>query len=351
MRTRWLSILGAAVAVLLPVAASAGVDAPHDGSGTDGDCNNCHNLVGGTTSYTSLCQSCHATQAGHGFPWADADQAAPGVGGNQHSWTGASVNPTYGASTPTSAAVTQRLDGGKLQCVVCHNPHFANPAAADKKTSIPLGTPQAPKAGGAARMTLVSAGTAAKGYALKIQAGGTSFVISHDYKLATPSWFNWTGSAWAVGTADGPGRPFTPGVAVATDDPATTVSFTGAAAGDQWEFRITYPMLRLSAVNDAACYDCHRTRVMKHTRVRGLDGNFPANGANLFSHPVDQALNANGLGLDRLPAEILDANGVPQGTGDAKLTNDLVLQSGLVRCTTCHAVHNADSNSISEDPR
>lgn len=360
MRTRWLSILAAAVAVLLPLGAVADVlDAPHDGSGTNGDCNLCHDLVGsnGGTNFTSRCQACHATKAGHGFPWLDTDQAAPGVGGNHHSWSGQAENATYGASLPQSPSAMARLDDGKLQCTVCHNPHSASEALApnSQNTSIPVGTAVARTAGtGSATMTLVTSGSVAKGYRVKIQAGGTSFVISHDYQLASPSWFNWNGSAWVIGTDTGPGRAFTPGTAVALDDPAVTVRFTaGAVAGDYWDFRITYPFMRLAAVDDIACYNCHRSRVMKHTRVGGFDGAYPANGTNLFSHPVEQPLNANGKGLDATPASMLDVNGLPQGTGDAKASNNLVLYgaSQVVRCTTCHAVHNADSNSISDDPR
>jgi predicted CXXCH cytochrome family protein len=32
-------------------------------------------------------------------------------------------------------------------------------------------------------------------------------------------------------------------------------------------------------------------------------------------------------------------------------TNDLVLNGGVVGCTTCHAAHNADSNSLTVDAR
>jgi hypothetical protein len=65
------------------------------------------------------------------------------------------------------------------------------------------------------------------------------------------------------------------------------------------------------------------------------------------SHPVGQALNANGRGYDRTVP--LDANGAVQGSGsqDGLAANDLRLDAtGLVQCTTCHAVHYAPSNSL-----
>jgi hypothetical protein len=33
----------------------------------------------------------------------------------------------------------------------------------------------------------------------------------------------------------------------------------------------------------------------------------------------------------------------------ANPTNDFVMRGGVVGCTTCHAVHNADSNSLTVD--
>jgi hypothetical protein len=106
---------------------------------------------------------------------------------------------------------------------------------------------------------------------------------------------------------------------------------------------------------DGVCVQCHASMAMTHLRVEGMDPRYPVNGVRLFSHPVGEGLNANGSGTDR--TTILDASGVTQlantGTTDAdgNATNDLRLDGTVVRCTTCHAVHHADSNSLTTDLR
>lgn len=361
MRVRWPAILAAVLAVV-PVAGRA-VDAPHDESFSDGNCNNCHALYtvtpSGKSDFNNGCVSCHnsLTTSSFGFPWLESDQARPDVNGNNHSWTGHAVNPAHGAVSPPASTVASRLVDGKLQCSVCHDPHHAAPqnAPTSVNTSIPVGKAVAESGGpgGSAQMTLVTPGTLPKGYRLKIQtvtAGGGTFVISHDFGLATPSWFNWSGSAWVAGAVDGPGRAYTNGVPVELDAPGTTVSWTaGAAVGDYWDFYVSFPFLRLTNVGDALCTSCHAERKMNHVRAAGLDPSYVPNGVRKFSHPVGVALNANNRGLDR--AVPLDAHGLPQTAGDGIASNDLVLNAGVVNCTTCHAVHNADSNSLTDDAR
>jgi hypothetical protein len=83
---------------------------------------------------------------------------------------------------------------------------------------------------------------------------------------------------------------------------------------------------------------------MSSVRVRGADFVKP-NGSTLFSHPVGETLGSNGQAYDR--TMILDANGASSQTvGDGVAHNDLVLRGNTVMCTTCHAVHNGDSNSL-----
>ena len=69
-----------------------------------------------------------------------------------------------------------------------------------------------------------------------------------------------------------------------------------------------------------------------------------------MSHPVGIPLNANGAGYDRgVP---LDGNGLPQGLpgADGNASNNLKLDSGnRIQCLTCHGVHYADGNTLSED--
>jgi hypothetical protein len=363
MRTLWPAILAVVVAAVIPAPALA-LDAPHDGSFTDGNCDHCHSLYNpngsGQSDYSPGCVSCHAnsTNSKRGFPWLTDSQAVPGKSGTQHSWSGFAANDDFGTRTPDAYDVSKKLVDGRLQCATCHDPHRAgvDRAAGQVMTSIPLGTATAMTggtAGGTAQLTLVSVGTVAKGYRLKIQtvtAGGGTFVISHDASLATPSWYNWSGSAWVIGTVGGPGKPYANDTAVPLDDPAVAVKWTaGAVAGNWWDFYVTSPMLRSNNASDAFCTMCHASYVMTHTVVDNLHPYYQVDGVRRFSHPVGQGLNANGKNTD--VAEILDATGVRQSVGDGNASNDLKLDGGVVRCTTCHAVHNADSNSLSVDRR
>jgi hypothetical protein len=88
---------------------------------------------------------------------------------------------------------------------------------------------------------------------------------------------------------------------------------------------------------------------MGYKRASGADPGYQVDGVRVFSHPVGDTLNANGLDTDR--AAILDVNGSAQGSGDSNDTNNLNLEGSVVRCTTCHAVHGADSNSQTVDVR
>jgi hypothetical protein len=366
MRTRWLRIPAAALAVAMIPALAAAVDAPHDASFSDGKCDNCHTLYDttstGARSYAKGCLDCHATHAGgpSGFPWATADQATPGVSGNQHSWSGSAVNAKLGTTAPGAYSMTQRLVDGNLQCVVCHDAHHAAPenAPGAGRTSIPVGVPKGKSSGvGTGTMTLVTPGSNAYGVRVRIQtvgAGGGTFILAHDFGLATPTWLNWNAatSTWAAGTLTGTGKPFTDGGDVTLDAAAVTVRFSaGVAVADTWDFFVGYPFLRISNVASSMCTTCHGDRVMNATRGGGHDPSYAPNGARLFSHPVNIGLNANGRGYDRTEPNLVDANGVTQAIGDGNTSNDLRLDAGLVRCTSCHALHNADSNSLSVDAR
>lgn len=369
MRTRWIVLVAAAAG--FPARPVLATDAPHDASVlANQSCDDCHRLHGATGSGLTnqptnfdLCRSCHNDPARTpapgrlGMPWYTEDQAAPGAAGHHHSWSGGTGNPAYGADPPQDASMLSRTGGGRLQCSTCHDQHAAGPgfAPGSRHTSVAPGAPQNPSGGPAgATLTLVSAGggALARGYRVYLPRAG-EFVISHDAKLASPSWFNWNGTGWAAGTQAGPGRPFAAGTDVAADDPAVTIRFsTAGTAGQYWDFYVSYPFLRTANAVDQMCEDCHRSRVQSHTRVEGGDVAFPANGVNVFSHPVGVALDANGRGYDRAGGALLDANGALQGTGDGNPSNDLKLASdSTVRCMTCHYPHGADSNSLSADPR
>lgn len=358
-------ILSAVLVALAPVAGRA-LDAPHDQTFSNGDCSNCHSLYvagpSGDPDYTPGCLACHNSlpSSRFGFPWLTADQAAVGQGGNHHSWSGYAANPKAGARAPVGAVMQKQLVDGRLQCTVCHDPHRAAPenAAGKQHTSIDVGVAVDESGGdsaGTARMTLVAPGGDPKAYRLQVatvDASGGTFLISHDFGLATPSWFNWVSNAWVAGTAAGPGKPYLNDTDVTLDDPAVRVRFTaGAAVGNYWDFWVSYPFLRGSIQDDTLCVACHAERNMTSFRVRGADVSYKPNGVRKFSHPVGEALNSNGLNRDRTAATLLDASGVVQAAGDGNVSNDLQLPGGVVRCTSCHAVHGADSNSLSVDPR
>jgi hypothetical protein len=115
-------------------------------------------------------------------------------------------------------------------------------------------------------------------------------------------------------------------------------------------------MQRMANDLNQMCEDCHNYRVQAHTRVEGGDGTYPANGTNVFSHPVAEKLNANAKGYDRTAP--LDVNGAAQsgarfatnGAGESNATNNLVLDASspdnMVRCLSCHRLHYTDSNSL-----
>jgi hypothetical protein len=148
-----------------------------------------------------------------------------------------------------------------------------------------------------------------------------------------------------AGTATGAGKPYLNDAPVALDDAAVTVAISaGAAVGDYWDFAVSYPFLRTMNVEDSFCYMCHDERVMSSARAHGSDSSYRPNGSRRFSHPVNEALTRS---YDRT-AGILDASGVVQSTGDGIASNDLELEGGKVRCTTCHGVHDADSNSLTQ---
>jgi hypothetical protein len=370
MQTRWLGILAAVLAAVPGVGVA--VDAPHDASFSDGACANCHNLyttaTSGTKNYNVGCTGCHDrtdSQVSFGFPWVTQDQAVPGVRGQSHSWTGSASADRFGVPYPSAAVLTRTLSDGAIQCATCHDPHSSlvnDPAS--RHLSLPLNTATRESGngttkgdvGGSAQLTLLSAGVAPKAFRLRVidNGGGVKgFIISHDFGLAQPTWFKYVGGVWSVGDVNGPGLPMASATNVPLNDAAYRVTFTGTAnVGDFWDFYVGFPFLRFSNVDDTVCITCHTTRNMNHVRASGNDPAFLPDGVRKFSHPVGDALGANGLGRDVADAaSILDANGETQTVGDANASNDLVLRNGVVRCTTCHAVHNADSNSLTKDVR
>jgi predicted CXXCH cytochrome family protein len=355
MTRSWLHLIAAA-ALAVPLGAAA-VDAPHDGSFTSGSCTECHALhlaTGGTGAPTNatVCLSCHAGKSPR-VNWNSSDQAAA-TAGTSHRWDSSITNPAAGALPPLTPALASRVPGNVLQCSTCHDVHkgaaFAAPGSGH--LSLAVGTALTTTSGGAGgKLTLQPlVGTpAAKGYRVKVVAGG-GFILSHDFKTAAPTWFNWIANAWQVGVDGGTGRPFTIGTPVQLDDPGGSVSvaFSGTPApGDSWDFYVAYPFVRAFTFPSQSCIDCHRERDQDHFIVEGTPGF--GWGGTPYSHPVGENLTT----ARQHRAVPLDANGAVQGSAgrDGDASNDLELLNGSVTCLSCHAPHEADSNSLTTDAR
>lgn len=368
MRMHWLAKLGAVAVALSPMAGRAALLAPHDKSFTDGDCVNCHNLYDSTVlgglDYSGGCNGCHAGRTSTlAFPTADAE-AKPGVKGTHHSWSGFVENSLYGSTKPTNPLVASKLvDGQRLQCAVCHDLHSEGAGSAPGSVhTVPVaGVATLPNSNanlvtpGTERLTITTPGSLSRGYRLKLVAPN-AYIISTAASVTPIRWLNFVGGVWVAGVDNPPvaqARTFTAGNAHLINPAEPTgmsisLDATGVA-GDQWDLLVTFPGLRVTTVEDQICLSCHKPMDMKTARVAGRDPSYPVDGTRVFGHPTGEALGSNGLNTDR--AAILDANGATQAAGDGNSTNDLVLKSGVVRCTTCHAVHGADSNSQTVDVR
>jgi predicted CXXCH cytochrome family protein len=375
---RWTrSGIAAALALALLALRAGATDAPHDGSSNPGintgNCSDCHSLHGAVgraltnqPDTFSLCSSCHnkvAPGGRLGFPWYTQSEAVPGSGGTQHRWDASATS--LGARVPADpahaglAAVVAR-NGGVLSCSVCHDQHLASQASApgSQHTSQPVGAGSFNKdAGfgtGSLTLAAVGAGAASRGYLVEVAGQGTNatatFHLSHDNGR---SWFRCAAATTYSYVAEPAGVPCQAGASVPLDDATVKITFnaggagTSFVAGDQYRFYVSYPFLRAANASAELCEDCHADRVMQHAALEGPNAGW----ATSYSHPVGEALGANGKGYDR--AAPLDANGAAQSPGDDNPTNDLNVfgSAATVRCLTCHSPHNADSNSQTTDAR
>jgi predicted CXXCH cytochrome family protein len=379
---RLVTSLAFAAALATPLCAS-GAEAPHDAS-KGYSCANCHiahSAQGAALTKSSvnsaLCDSCHAAGLAFGFPFTSSQQAVPDTSGTSHSWSALASNlgatpPDPSSANTVTAALGRHLDaGGKLKCSTCHDAHQADPYGGTVHASVSWATNISTTAGtGTGTLQLVStpAGARAAGYVIKI-SGSNQFKVSHDNGS---TYFGFNGTGWAPDSTAGygGGKPFTPGTAVSLDDAVTLVRFSSAGSftSQVWKnFYVSYPFPRASA--PTMCVSCHQDRNQTYQNVEGTSLTLPnlqpvLLSTTYLSHPVGQALNANGRGYDRASNALLDADGsiqpayaqaaggpFPAG-GDGNYTNDLVLDgSGNVNCMSCHHPHNADSNSLTVDPR
>ncbi len=92
------------------------------------------------------------------------------------------------------------------------------------------------------------------------------------------------------------------------------------------------PLLRMANNQDQMCLDCHRQRnTVDHAKG---------------SHPVGVSYGGAGSLVARKPAEFRNP---PVNSNPSNPTSAMQLKGGMVLCTTCHGVHNTDSNSATFD--
>lgn len=391
MRRR-LPLCGAAIALAAAGGAALAMDPPHDGVAVSGittpvGCTSCHVHSGPGTGYTAnasqanLCNSCHAnaTTGRFGWPWTSTDQAVPGAGGDHHRWDAPAASADHEAVVPDPASnpalstllqgMATRItgNGGNLSCSVCHDEHVGNVVSSGNGGYVTDGWPSAgtlhlsPVTHVGAGSGVVTSSLAVPGstppqksYTIQIVAGGApgaaTFQASYDNGLTFQ-----------------PAQPTATSAVALNGDAGVTVAFPSGSfvSGDTYAFYLSYPMLRypnqLSGHGSALCKACHPARFQSNVRARGEDPAYPANGVNLFSHPVDEVFGNNAYGADdwgngcsgvaNCQGRILDAGGANQG---AAMPASQVLgldAAGAVHCMSCHYPHGADSSSLSVSSR
>lgn len=361
MRTLKLLVLSAAATLLWAPGAGA-LDSPHNGTflSAPASCDSCHTLhasAGGTlTKYSSnnyACINCHGGGTGTNSPFTgdwltgrEASTATPGTG-DSHNWS----RPMGTAALPPQNADMAKYvpnDTTAMQCAACHDVHGKRDATQSIQQSLAPNSVHAsykydavvaPEVGSGVSLILRKPAVGAKSQGYKIRTESTTqFKISHDLGATWSGLINYNNNLADVNLDDGT---------------LVKVRFVGAAAGAEWTFYISYPFLRTANDLDQMCLDCHRDRNMNHDCVKGVT--CTANGTTqYFSHPVGEALQTNDgtHNHDYDLAAPLDADGTAQNQPtEANPSNALNLVNGKVSCTTCHAPHNADSNSLSVDIR
>ncbi|HPR63301.1 MAG TPA: cytochrome c3 family protein [Thermoanaerobaculia bacterium] len=341
---------GILISAILMAATLWAVDPPHWSSSTTtidctSQCHTGHTSLGSAltqaASNVNLCQSCHnnAGLAGN-MPVNTTDMAIPGTSGFHHAFGVPAVNASFDTVLPTNSAMALRIMEGNVTCSTCHDQHDAGDSTLGSKASISspdqvtaLGSTGTLSSGGS------YSGSGGVWYLVEIIGAGTQATATFRYsKDRGTTWFPTAPATLTAGTD------------VALDF-GVTVTFAAGnyTAGERWQFSASWPYLRAaldSGDNTTGvkfCRDCHTNWAMTHGESHTYDG-------SVKSHPVGIALNANGNGYDRAVPQ--DGNGAAQGGGgaDSNTSNNLLLDSGgLVQCYTCHGVHYADGNTLTED--
>ena len=307
------------------------VDPPH--WYFDMDCETCHighNAAGGGLTVadgnSNLCLSCH-TEGGR----AGALPILPSHTLATHHYNVTPDASRWGSQMPQNPEMANRIMDGVFVCSTCHDQHNADVA---NRGRVRLSTPELLTAFGSSGDVTAGgtySGSGGSSYLLEITIADSHFRYSRD-----------GGATW-VGEAD-----------IGTDvplDSGLAVTFSGGtfALGERWRFTASFPFLRLpldqgdNATGDRFCRECHSLWAQGYEDVEGPSSRW-------MSHPVGEGLNANGKGYDR--AAPLDGDGSVQGVGggDGNHSNDFNFDAeGLVQCMTCHGIHYADSNTLTED--
>jgi predicted CXXCH cytochrome family protein len=360
MRTR--ALLVAAGVALLAGGAARAADAPHDAStiANATGCDDCHKLhgsigpaLGKAPDNFTVCTNCHNNLAAaftFGGKWYSSDQATPGAGGRSHRWAASTTNGPHGATPPANAELLKRTPNGFMQCSTCHDQHLAEAGRAPHHlhvsvaTDTPLPQSGGPASGATMKVTVAGgAAAAARGYRIRIGPANDRFQVSHDARNG------WGAAVWSATPYAIPGANVAIALSQPDDDPAVSVSFGAipTAAGGYWDFYVSYPFLRMSIAEGELCLECHPTRNQAHADLE-TSATYGWASGKPFSHPVGEALNANGRGYD--VATPLEVMGGPQGATPSS-SHLRLSPTGKVTCLSCHAAHNADSNSQTVDAR
>lgn len=318
--------------LLIPLGMGFALDVPHTAPESVG-CGSCHvshnslgsNLTNQLTNPT-LCKSCH-TPAGtaSSLPFADSNQAKPGISGTSHSWSGlmpAMSNPSnaYGLRATadlTNGAVKARVtgSGNAVICSACHDEHSQLYSAWD-----PF----------AVATSRGESGTA---------TGGTVSTLTDTSKV-------WTINQWAnayvkimSGANSGLERRVVSNTATELTFGASFPSAVGAS--DTYYLNSGRHFMRTANSLNELCVDCHYYR--NQTDVTTYTG-------SPLSHPIDKTLSRT-----KDPSQYFDMPREPQSAGfaaqtgargelnggtDANLKNNIVLASDLsILCLSCHDTH------------
>lgn len=345
-------------------------------------CHIAHNALGSAlTTYQSqqnLCASCHSKSTNLGLStFVDSNQASPDVVGIHHRWDANATNTDHDAVAPNATsfpAMASRItnNGGKISCSVCHDQHDGATVTGGTGLTQHVSGVQATLAGAnngqsvaVASPTMAAPNNAAspRGYLIQFVKGGAlgtaSYNLSHDGGY---SWFGWSGSAW-VGVA---GLGTSPKVTATSgnetlDDPNVTVQVTltagsGFVANDQFSFYISYPLLRYTNDQSNLCLACHPSRGQSNACVEGgstTDGagkSCVADGTRTYSHPVNMQFGYNSTRT--LAQGLVKTDGTLQTTVNNSDSTSIHVGTGnTVQCLSCHYPHNADSNSLTTEPR